>query len=81
MVLKTFTILVLTLSIACHAESSKRPYKYSEELVKKAESGDVEAQNDLGVCYAEGLGINQNYAEAVKWFQKAVDQGLRRDKR
>ena len=47
MLLKTLTFLVLTLSIACGAESLKRPYKYSEELVKKAESGDVEAQNDV----------------------------------
>jgi TPR repeat protein len=29
----------------------------------------------LGVMYATGQGIPQNYAEAVKWYRLATDQG------
>jgi TPR repeat protein len=29
----------------------------------------------LGVCYVNGEGVPQNYAEAVKWYRKAAEQG------
>ena len=29
----------------------------------------------LGESYAEGKGVPQDYAEAVKWFRKAAEQG------
>jgi TPR repeat protein len=42
---------------------------------KDAESGDAEAQNNLGVMYYKGLGVPEDYAEAVKWYRLAADQG------
>ena len=42
---------------------------------KDAESGDAEAQNNLGVMYNKGLGVSEDYAEAVKWYRLAADQG------
>ena len=33
------------------------------------------AQYNLGVCYYNGDGVAQSYAEAVKWFRKAAEQG------
>jgi hypothetical protein len=44
------------------------------ELRAKAESGDAQAQDDLGMRYLEGRGVTQDYAEAVKWFRKAAAQ-------
>ncbi len=41
-----------------------------------ADSGDAEAQFNLGVMYAEGKGVIKNDAEAVRWFKKSADQGL-----
>ncbi len=41
---------------------------------KDAESGDAEAQNNLGVMYKKGLGVSEDYAEAVKWYRLAADQ-------
>jgi TPR repeat protein len=41
-----------------------------------AENGNAESQYRLGVMYAEGQGIVQDYAEAAKWFRKAADQGV-----
>ncbi len=46
-----------------------------EELIKKAMEGDAVAQNRLGICYYAGEGIEQDYVEAVKWFQKSAEKG------
>jgi len=43
--------------------------------IKAAEYGDEEAQNALGLCYEEGLGVEKNYEEAFKWFSLAVKNG------
>ena len=34
------------------------------------------AQHKLGLMYAEGEGVPQDYAEAMKWYRKAADQRL-----
>lgn len=41
-----------------------------------AEAGNAEAQYGIGVCYYYGYGVEQNYAETVKWCSKAAEQGL-----
>ena len=46
-----------------------------EEVKRLAESGDVEAQNNLGFAYSNGIGTPKNKAEAVKWYRKAAEQG------
>lgn len=42
-----------------------------------AEQGDVAAQNNLGVMYAEGQGVPQDDVLAHKWFNLAAAQGNR----
>ena len=46
-----------------------------EELLAKAEKGDAEAQYQLGCCYYEGDGVEQNYEQAVYWWTKSAEQG------
>ena len=46
------------------------------ESFSEAEQGDVRAQNKLGMLYAEGRGVDEDHAEAVKWFRKAAEQGF-----
>ena len=41
-----------------------------------AETGDAEAQFQLGNLYAEGRIVPNDFAEATKWFRKSADQGL-----
>ena len=41
-----------------------------------ANSGVLEAQNNMGHMYEEGLGVAQNYATAMEWYRKAADGGL-----
>ena len=37
-----------------------------------AEKGAVQAQCSLAVLYSDGVGVEQNYKEAFKWFQKSA---------
>jgi serine/threonine protein kinase len=45
------------------------------ELRRKAEAGDAAAQFNIGCSYRDGRGVKQDYAEALRWYQKAADQG------
>ena len=45
------------------------------ELQKAAESGNMWGMNCLGLCYENGHGVEQDYAEAVKWYRKAAEAG------
>ncbi len=40
-----------------------------------AKQGNAKAQHNLGVMYEIGEGVPQDFAEAVKWYRKAADQG------
>ena len=40
-----------------------------------AAQGDADAQFNLGVMYAEGYGVPQDYVEAGTWYRLAADQG------
>ncbi len=40
-----------------------------------AEKGDARAQYYLGEMHEQGLGTEQNIAEAFKWYAKAAEQG------
>jgi uncharacterized protein len=37
--------------------------------------GDVEAQFNMGLKFANGEGVAQDYVQAEEWFQKAAQQG------
>ncbi|MGA9450137.1 MAG: tetratricopeptide repeat protein, partial [Verrucomicrobiia bacterium] len=58
-------------------QSKEPPGSTSEfEATKaKAETGDAQAQYNLGVCYDRGRGVARDHAEAVKWYQEAANQG------
>ena len=44
-------------------------------LVKKAESGDAEAQFQLGRDYEDGIDVPQDAEASVKWYRKSAEQG------
>src|ERR1700680_2139915 len=41
-----------------------------------AAKGDAQAQFALGIHYYRGLGVPQDYAQALLWFAKSADQGF-----
>ncbi len=46
------------------------------EMTKRmAESGDAEAQYELGLMYAFGEDVAEDKTEAMKWWRKAAEQG------
>ena len=47
-----------------------------DSMKRWAEQGDSNAQYNLGVMYAEGTGVRQDYAKAREWYQKAAGQGF-----
>ncbi|MFZ6673472.1 tetratricopeptide repeat protein [Undibacterium sp. Xuan67W] len=44
-------------------------------LTQLANKGDAHAQTKLGVMYFHGDSVQQNYQQAMHWFQRAADNG------
>src|SRR3972149_3986732 len=57
---------------AFEKEDSTRPLL---EFRLLADQGNALAQNYLGVMYAMGQDVPQDYQEAMQWFRKAAEQG------
>jgi len=71
------------------ASPSRTPEEIFEEAVKAYDDGYYnrvmelcfqipdypKAQNMIGTMYANGEGVPQDYAEAMRWYRKAVEQG------
>ena len=49
---------------------------YAQDALRRiAEQGNVDAQNALGVMYTAGQGVQQDEAEAVRWWRLAARGG------
>ena len=44
-------------------------------LKRKAANGDANSQEELGLFYCMGIGVNYNLDEGKRWLQKAARQG------
>jgi len=51
------------------------PQAAFQYTLQAAEKGYVPAQAALGMLYANGKGVEQNYGESRKWFVKAAEGG------
>ena len=49
--------------------------KDMKNILAGALNGNADAQYNLGIMYASGLGVTQDYNEAVKWFRLSSGQG------
>ena len=73
--------LFLTAGLLCpcaHAQQDESRRSRFLAVEAKAKQGDAAAQYNLGVCYYNGIGVEKDYVEAVKWYRKAADQGRAR---
>ena len=68
---RIFSILIAVLFLSVGQTASAQ----DSELLKRAQNGDAEAQYNLGSAYARGEGVEQDDAEAVKWWRLAAEQG------
>ena len=41
-----------------------------------AEQGEANSQYNLGLLYARGHGVPQDYKQALAWYEKAAEQGV-----
>ncbi len=49
-----------------------------DSLLARAEAGDAEAQNEVGIRYEDGCGVERNEALASEWYRKSAEQGYAR---
>jgi hypothetical protein len=54
---------------------SKNPAKAFQATLEAAQAGYVPAQEVVGMMYAVGKGVQQDYHEAAKWFLTAAEAG------
>ena len=54
---------------------TKDSVKAVEFFLKAALQGNADAQNNLGVMYHMGEGVEQDNSEAKKWYAKSAAQG------
>ena len=61
----------------CGGEKTLRtdPAAAFRTTLQAAEQGYVPAEAAVGMMYADGKGVIQNYAEAAKWWNKAAEGG------
>ena len=69
--------LVILGSIYANGYGEVKPdNKAALECIRVAASlGSAIAQNNIGVFYWEGIAVEENYFEAMKWFRKAAKNG------
>ena len=65
-----FTLFLLFVNLAAFSQD----IQYSAELKKQAEAGDAVSQFYMGFVLQDGIGIDADVTEAVKWYKKAADQ-------
>jgi TPR repeat protein len=65
---------LITLSLAALLTFTSMASTFDYRL-KLANLGSATAQYALGVMYANGQGAPQDDKQAVKWYQKATEQG------
>jgi uncharacterized protein len=67
----TLLLCLVTAPLACQLSATGTP----AQLLKTAETGDAQAQFELGRAYEDGKGVAQDDAHAVQWFRKSAEQG------
>lgn len=70
---KTKANILLVLVLLCTSVMAKG--EDLSQVIRLANQGDAIAQNSLGVMYAQGKGVRQDYQKAVEWYTKAANQG------
>jgi TPR repeat protein len=59
-----------------HGEGAKDDAAAANWYRKAADQEHDKAQNNLGLLYEEGLGVEQDFAAAEAWYRRAAEQGL-----
>jgi len=70
-----FLLCAVTFALRMRAEHSRKHAIDNATTTRlAADRGDAKAQTKLGSMYYYGLGVPQNYDEALTWYRKAANQ-------
>lgn len=72
----TFMICLSASVTAVAAEATMSAHELAETQLLAEWVGSPQDQFKLGNVYYRGDGVAKDYAEAVKWYRKAAEQGL-----
>ncbi len=72
---ETPTTIIQSTPLAAEMSSDKKGEGNIAALKKRANRGDVAAQQALAQCYENGDGVPPDAQEAEKWYRKAAEQG------
>ena len=50
-----------------------------KDYLLAASQGDAETQHNLGYCYEQGIGVEQDYIKAYRWYKTANSNGYSSD--
>lgn len=51
---------------------------YTEsEIIERANKGKTMSQNNLGLCFNYGRGVEQDHSKALEWYKKSAEKGFR----
>ena len=67
------SILLIHIFSQCHGIDNTSRLSITH-IMEKANEGDEEHQLSLGIHYFNGTVVEQNFAKAVYWFEKAAEQ-------
>jgi TPR repeat protein len=67
-----YILFTITLLLSC---ATTTPSPEIQELMRKAEAGDMESQFRLGSLYDSGYGGPSNAKETEKWYKRAAEAG------
>ena len=71
---RPFRVILLAATIFSLFASSSQSTDI-KALRKQADAGDAKAQFNIGSMYENGSGVEQDYAEAARWYRKAAERG------
>lgn len=63
------------MNLGDYAFAEKDAEKYFVKIREGAEKGSIIAQYLLGTRYYDGIGVEKNKLEGIKWFEEAAEQG------
>jgi|GEM_PF-3741166 len=69
-------LFIANFSLAQKSEKSASMFSMGvENILKRANEGDVDAQTTLGDYYFNGVMVEKDLNKAISWYQKAADKG------
>ena len=74
-VIPLVVVFAVTFLFADFSKSEPAEATSFESVYEKAKEGDAQAQNSLGLMYANGRGVAQNDKEAYIWYSIAAANG------